>query len=78
MKPEATTETIVPELLTTKQVAQFCGISERTVWRWSHSGAMPRFVKVGPGKRGVVRLRRADLESWIAAGCPRTDGRGAR
>lgn len=62
-------ETIVPELLS-------CG--ERTLWRWSRCGIAPARIKLGNGKQGAVRFRRAELEKSIAAGCPRVDGRAAQ
>lgn len=74
--PEA--DTIVPELLTTADVAKLLSCGERTVWRWSRSGAMPSPLKLNPGRQGAVRFRRADIMEWIEAGCPRTDGRARR
>jgi excisionase family DNA binding protein len=67
---------IVPELLTTKQAAELLAVGERTLWRWSRSGLAPRPVKIGLGPRAAVRFRRAELMTWLAAGCPRTDGNG--
>ena len=64
-------ETIVPELLTARQTAELCNIGERSLWRHSHSGAAPAPVRIG----AAVRYRRSDILAWIAAGCPRTDGR---
>ena len=66
---------IAPELLTTKQAAKLCGIGERTLWRWSHSGRVPRPITIGDGARPAVRYRRGELLRWIEAGCPRVDGR---
>lgn len=65
--------TVAPELLTSKQAAELCGIGERTLWRWSRSGLAPVPVKIGHGPRAAVRFRRADLMAWIQAGCPRTN-----
>lgn len=64
---------VVPELLTTKETAAMCGIGERTLWRWSHSGLSPRPIKIGRGLRAAVRYRRADVLRWIEKGCPRCD-----
>ena len=66
-------ETIVPELLTTKQAAAFVGLGERTLWRHSHSGLAPAPLKIG----GAARYRRADLVAWIAGGCEPVDDRRA-
>ena len=68
-------EAVVPELLTTGEVARLLSCGERTVWRWSRSGAMPTPLKLNPGRQGAVRFRRADIMAWIEAGCPRVGGR---
>lgn len=54
------------ELLSCKAVAGMLDISIRQVWRMRDGGLLPAPVKLG----GSVRWRRADLESWIEAGCP--------
>ena len=72
----ATVETIVPELLTTRQAAELCGVGERTWWRWSRSGIAPAPIKLGDGKQGAVRYSRRTIMEWLAAGCPRTGGPG--
>jgi len=71
-------EGVVPELLTTKQAAQLCGLGERTLWRYSRSGIAPRPIKLGVGQQGAVRFRKSELLAWIEAGCPRVDGRDGR
>lgn len=59
--------TVSPVLLDVKSVAMLLGgCSVRHVYRMTDSGRMPQPVKVG----ALVRWRRADLEAWIAAGCP--------
>lgn len=55
-------------LLTVRQVASLLGCSSRHVHRLTDRGAMPRPTKLGSV---LVRWRRADIEEWIAAGCPR-------
>ena len=67
-------EAIAPAMLTTRQAAELLQVGERTLWRWSHSGRAPKPVKFGDGPKAAVRYRRADLEKWIADGCPRVDG----
>jgi predicted DNA-binding transcriptional regulator AlpA len=76
--PTPGSSAILPELLSTRQAAQLCGLGERTLWRYSRSGIAPRPVKIGNGKQGAVRFRRAELLAWIEAGCPRVDGRAAQ
>ena len=70
--PEA--PAIVPELLSTRQAAEVCGCGERTFWRWSRCGIAPSPIKIGNGKQGASRFRRAEILAWIEAGCPRCDG----
>lgn len=53
-------------LLSVGEVSKIVGVCERTIWRLKDSGRMPAPVKVGRS----VRWRRADIESWIACGCP--------
>lgn len=62
--PEAT-------LLTVEQVASLVQVSTRTVWRLVSSGDLVEPIRMG----GNTRWRRADLDAWIAAGCPSV-GRG--
>jgi predicted DNA-binding transcriptional regulator AlpA len=55
-----------PLLLTAPQVADLCAVSSRTVWRWDSLGLLPTPVRIA----GTTRWRRADVESWVQAGCP--------
>lgn len=71
----ANSPAIVPELLTTKQAAALCGISERTLWGWSRSGLAPRPVFIGRGHRPACRYRRTEILRWIENGCQPIDGR---
>ncbi|MBM4041217.1 MAG: helix-turn-helix domain-containing protein [Planctomycetes bacterium] len=52
-------------LLDVRAVAAIVGCSSRNVYRLSDGGRTPRPVKIGR----LVRWRRADIETWIAAGC---------
>ncbi len=63
--------TTIPELLTLKELAALCQVSERTAWQWATDGTAPPALKIG---RGTVRYSRRAYEQWIAAGCPRIDG----
>jgi len=65
---EALLSNIVPELLTSRQAAELCGIGERTLWRWSRSGIAPAPVRLA-GR--TIRFRRDELRAWTKAGCPR-------
>lgn len=55
-----------PTLLDVRAVALMLGCSPRHVYRMCDAGKMPVPVRVG----ALVRWRRAELESWIADGCP--------
>ena len=59
------------ELLTLRQAADLCGVSERTLWTWARSGASPAPLKI---HKGTVRYSRREYEAWIQSGCPRCDG----
>jgi predicted DNA-binding transcriptional regulator AlpA len=64
-------EVVAGELLTLKETATLCGVSERTVWGWARAGIAPAPLKIG---RGTVRYSRPAYLAWIAAGCPQVDG----
>jgi predicted DNA-binding transcriptional regulator AlpA len=53
-------------LLDADETSAFCGWSRRTTYRLSDAGRMPAPVRVGR----MTRWRRAELEDWIARGCP--------
>ena len=63
---ELTAMTTDVELLTTGEVAKVLKVGPRSVWRWSHTGRMPRPVKIW----GAVRFRADELRVWVADGCP--------
>jgi excisionase family DNA binding protein len=49
-------------------VAALLDCSPRHVFRLAEGGQMPPAVRLG----ALVRWRRADLDRWLAAGCPST------
>jgi excisionase family DNA binding protein len=61
-------------LLDVRAVAVTLGCSPRHVYRLADGGRMPAPLRLG----ALVRWRRADLDAWLAAGCPpdRPAGRG--
>lgn len=61
-------------LLDVRQVANVLRCSTRTVYRLADGGLMPRPCKLG----ALVRWSKADLESWIADGCPNLRKGGAK
>ena len=62
-----------PVLLTVEELSSLLGISIRTIWRRESTGDIPVPVRIG----GLVRWRRAEIDNWIEAGCPK-DGKRAR
>jgi predicted DNA-binding transcriptional regulator AlpA len=54
-------------LLDAKETAHRVGISIRTLRRLADAGHGPRPLRVGR----CLRWRIADLDAWIAAGCPK-------
>jgi hypothetical protein len=48
------------------QLARQCGIDWQTARDWLQFGIVPTAIIVG----GVLRWRQADLDRWLAAGCP--------
>ena len=53
-------------LIDVKDIAQRTGLSERSIWRFRDSGALPSPVRLGR----LVKWREPDVEQWVAAGCP--------
>jgi excisionase family DNA binding protein len=53
-------------LLSAKTLAKRLEVSVRTLWRLRSSGKLPEPVRIG----GVIRWRTADIDAWVAAGCP--------
>lgn len=49
-------------LLTLRDVAEALKVSETTVRRWVRAGSLAAY---GLGKRGQVRVRQEDLESFL-------------
>ena len=56
-------ENIGTELRSTRQVAEFLGVSPRTLEDWRLRGGGPRFVRMGSR---VVRYRPREVARWIA------------
>ena len=69
------TSSVSAELLDVKAVTLLLGgCSTRHVYRLADAGSMPRPIRLGK----LVRWRRAELEAWIAAGCPSQQPGGRR
>jgi excisionase family DNA binding protein len=55
-------------LLNTRQAAERCNLSPRTLEKLRVSGGGPHFVRLG----GAVRYQLEDLDRWIASNRRRT------
>jgi excisionase family DNA binding protein len=53
-----------PEWMTTAEVAEYLRVGEETVRRWIRAGDIA-VLDLG-GRRGGYRIRRADLDAFIA------------
>jgi len=60
------TQTIAKGALTARECAAMFGIGTATWWRRDAAALCPRSIKHGR----TTRWRLADLEQWIALGCP--------
>ncbi len=60
------TPTTKPLLADAAEVGEMLVLSVRTIRRLDCSGKLPRPVRIG----GAVRWLVADIEAWLAAGCP--------
>ena len=56
-----------PALLDVRAVAAILACSPRSCYRMADAGLMPRPRRLG----GLVRWSRAEIEAWIADGCPK-------
>jgi len=57
-------------LVPVEEVARTLSISRRSVWKGVRAGSVPQPVKV----LGRTLWRRAELEKWVARGCPAQKG----
>jgi excisionase family DNA binding protein len=52
------------DLLTAEEVALDLGLSLSTVKKWVAKRVLP-VIKLGQGKKGLVRVRKKDLDNWV-------------
>lgn len=55
-----------PILLTAKEAAAFCMLSESYFYKLHRKGHVPKSLRIGT----MHRWRKRDLVDWVAAGCP--------
>jgi len=62
----ATPQTL-PAYLTPAETRDFLRTSTQTLANWRSRGGGPPFVRVGSGKRAMIRYRVSDLTRWLDA-----------
>ena len=67
----STTTEPIAELLTLREAAALCNVSQRTLWGWATAGVSPPALKIG---KGTVRYSRRAYAEWVLRGCQRCDG----
>lgn len=55
-----------PVMITARQLAVILRVSKRQVWRMLSARRVPQPIRIG----NVVRWRMAEIEQWVADGCP--------
>lgn len=60
---------VAPPVVDKNDVAEMLKASPSTIDRLNRAGRMPASFKIG----NLVRWSRAEIESWIAAGCPKRE-----
>lgn len=55
-------------LMTAREAGNYCGVSDRTWWRYDSSGKIPAGIRPAGGK--TKRWRRRDVDLWIEMDCP--------
>ncbi len=60
------TQSVVKELIDSRESAFTCGVSKRTWLRLCDAGKAPWGVKLS----GCRRWRRREILDWLEAGCP--------
>jgi excisionase family DNA binding protein len=58
---------VTPFLVSHSEAAELAGVSLATWMRMVSAGRTPAPIKLS---RGLVRFRTADLQLWVAQGCP--------
>jgi predicted DNA-binding transcriptional regulator AlpA len=51
-------------LMSLREVADFVGVNERTIARWSNAGRFPSPLRLGPR---ILRWRAGDIQAALAA-----------
>lgn len=57
----------MPELIDQKAAAKTLGVTPHTMERWRYEGVGPEYIKIGSGRRGIVRYDVRVLLAFIRA-----------
>lgn len=63
---ESVTSTASPQLLKVGTIADLCGVSVRTIYRWIDREGLPVHRIPGAGLRPILRIAEADLTAWLS------------
>lgn len=56
-----------PEMLTSKQTAEMCGVTLNTLQKWRTRNVGPKYVKFSGSNASAVRYPRVEVERFINA-----------
>jgi hypothetical protein len=60
-------ETVMDQLLPSRDAAAYLGITPGTLENWRNKGFGPAFLKTSPSRRGKVLYRVCDIAEWQQA-----------
>lgn len=63
------------EVLSTKEAAEYLGLSVNTLAGWRYLNQGPTYQRLGTSRRAKVRYRRADIDAWLGANTVVPDGK---
>jgi len=56
-----------PAMMSPAEVAEYMGVDKALLAQWRWRGDGPPYVKMTPGRQGLVRYPREELREYIAA-----------
>jgi len=71
-RPAGTTQEVLPAsrdpeaLLSSRQVAEEWGVTDKMLEQWRWYGKGPSYIKLGTGTKAIVRYRRKDVDDFIS------------
>jgi predicted DNA-binding transcriptional regulator AlpA len=71
--PAMPNASLIPSvLINAAELAQILSVSKPTIWRMKEALKLPKEIAL---TSQCIRWRRADIDSWLAAGCPTQEGK---